>query len=236
MFHRILVGVDDSPRRQGGARASGRAGGGRPRPPRPAEQRSQAAPPGLAPDPACPPDQPRPARAPAGRVGAGATSRKPRGWCREEIPRHQARRPAARPAAALLREARSGRWDLVVVGEARHSLRWALSARVGDRLNRQQPHARARRPRRPGRRAHAPPASRRAAAPSRLNSAADRHVHQLPVACGRRRVGGRLPGPADRCVGRQGDRRPKRRRRHPGATADQALAGRTGWPAARPWA
>ena len=43
------------------------------------------------------------------------------------------------PAPALLREARSGRWDLVVVGESRHSLRWALSARVGDRLNRSSP-------------------------------------------------------------------------------------------------
>jgi nucleotide-binding universal stress UspA family protein len=43
------------------------------------------------------------------------------------------------PATALLREARSGRWDLVVVGESRHSLRWALSARVGDRLNRSSP-------------------------------------------------------------------------------------------------
>jgi nucleotide-binding universal stress UspA family protein len=43
------------------------------------------------------------------------------------------------PAAALLREARSGRWDLVVVGQTHRRPRLPLLERVGDRLNRRSP-------------------------------------------------------------------------------------------------
>jgi nucleotide-binding universal stress UspA family protein len=39
-----------------------------------------------------------------------------------------------RPGAALLREARTGRWDLVVVGQSHRRRRWLDS--VGERLNR----------------------------------------------------------------------------------------------------
>jgi nucleotide-binding universal stress UspA family protein len=43
------------------------------------------------------------------------------------------------PAAALLREARSGRWDLIVVGQARRRPRLPFLERIGDRLNRRSP-------------------------------------------------------------------------------------------------
>jgi nucleotide-binding universal stress UspA family protein len=43
------------------------------------------------------------------------------------------------PASALLREARSGRWDLVVAGQARQRPRLPLLERIGDRLNRRSP-------------------------------------------------------------------------------------------------
>lgn len=43
------------------------------------------------------------------------------------------------PAAALLREARSGRWDLIVVGQAHRRPRLPLLERIGDRLNRRSP-------------------------------------------------------------------------------------------------
>jgi nucleotide-binding universal stress UspA family protein len=43
------------------------------------------------------------------------------------------------PGRALLREARTGCWDLVVVGESRRRFRWPLSGRVGERLNRRSP-------------------------------------------------------------------------------------------------
>jgi nucleotide-binding universal stress UspA family protein len=43
------------------------------------------------------------------------------------------------PGAALLREARSGRWDLVVVGQGHRRPRLPLVERVGDRLNRRSP-------------------------------------------------------------------------------------------------
>jgi nucleotide-binding universal stress UspA family protein len=43
------------------------------------------------------------------------------------------------PGAALLREARRGCWDLVVVGQAHRRPRLPLLERVGDRLNRRSP-------------------------------------------------------------------------------------------------
>jgi nucleotide-binding universal stress UspA family protein len=43
------------------------------------------------------------------------------------------------PGAALLREARHGAWDLVVVGQAHRRPRLPLLERVGDRLNRRSP-------------------------------------------------------------------------------------------------
>jgi nucleotide-binding universal stress UspA family protein len=42
------------------------------------------------------------------------------------------------PGRALLREARRGVWDLVVVGQSHHK-RWPLLERVGERLNRNSP-------------------------------------------------------------------------------------------------
>lgn|SRR5215211_3631544 len=43
------------------------------------------------------------------------------------------------PGRALLREAGTGRWDLVVVGQAHRRPRLPLLERVGDRLNRHSP-------------------------------------------------------------------------------------------------
>ncbi|HEY1276282.1 MAG TPA: universal stress protein [Thermoleophilaceae bacterium] len=43
------------------------------------------------------------------------------------------------PGAALLREARTGCWDLVVVGQGHRRPRVPLLERVGDRLNRRSP-------------------------------------------------------------------------------------------------
>lgn len=43
------------------------------------------------------------------------------------------------PGAALLREIRSGAWDLVVVGQSQRRIRLPLREPVGERLNRQSP-------------------------------------------------------------------------------------------------
>src|SRR5262245_32186655 len=43
------------------------------------------------------------------------------------------------PSAALLEETKRGCWDLVVVGQAHHRPRLPLLERVGDRLNRHSP-------------------------------------------------------------------------------------------------
>ena len=189
MFHRILVGIDDSPAAKAAlARAVELVEAG-PRPARIAEQRTRPTP--------CPlrrtddaADQPGSARPAADRLGAAQRGGSRKAGARGD-PGDQDRPRAARPAGRCCARPAPGCWDLVIVGQA-HRRHRPLLERVGERLNRHSDDAGAGRPRGAARaRAATAPL---AAAPARAGAhrlAADRRVHELPVAGRRGGVGKR---------------------------------------------
>jgi nucleotide-binding universal stress UspA family protein len=135
MFGRILVGVDDSPAsREALARAIELVDAGHGR----LGILSSAHPP--------PPLPSFPAVVPVSRAQLHAELVE---WARrnveeaadlvpEEIPITKLVKRGS-PGAELLREARSGDWDLVVVGQGHRRPRLPFLERVGDRLNRRSP-------------------------------------------------------------------------------------------------
>lgn len=135
MFHRILVGIDDSPAAQAALERAVElveAGHGR------LGLLSSA--PGPPPIPAA-----GPVMLPVSRP---QLERELIEWAERNIEAAAARVPEeipitkivtrGSPGRALLREARGGFWDLVIVGQAHHKRR-PLLERVGERLNRNCP-------------------------------------------------------------------------------------------------
>jgi nucleotide-binding universal stress UspA family protein len=135
MFHRILVGIDDSPAAQAALERAVElveAGHGR------LGLLSSA--PGPPPIPAA-----GPVMLPISRPQLDSQLIE---WAQRNIEDAAARVPEeipitkivtrGSPGRALLREARTGVWDLVIVGQAHHKHR-PLLERVGERLNRHSP-------------------------------------------------------------------------------------------------
>jgi nucleotide-binding universal stress UspA family protein len=135
MFHRILVGIDDSPAAQAALERAVElveAGHGR------LGLLSSA--PGPPPIPAA-----GPVMLPVSRP---QLDRQLIEWAQRNVEEAAARVPEeipitkivsrGSPGRALLREARTGIWDLVIVGQAHHKHR-PLLERVGERLNRHCP-------------------------------------------------------------------------------------------------